>query len=339
MHYSEDVPISHGRNEFHDTCFDVNLGDARSLGGGGDSTSGRDTAAGSGISKDCSEKSSQSGSSIHETPSPESTSHQLQPPTVQSSRQRTSQACDKCRERKTKVSCVFLFDGLLHAFSRKSMQCSGNRPVCVRCASRGLICEYSLRENRVRTPARARSNNTRPSPDNRQLGYLGMGRPTPAHHSRIGGSRTNAFTTGPLPTPYSGRIANTSSTPSIPIPAPPRASPQYPPSQYLPKNQQVGVRRSASARNLPGGNSSTTSNSSFGSSGDSWSYDTNFPLHFGYDDHSLDAALRRPPYPSLDDHEERLATHSNPMCGSLPESSTHQFDYEISKFVFCVRYR
>lgn len=53
-----------------------------------------------------------------------------------SGRQRTAQACDKCRERKTK--------------------CSGEKPVCQRCTSRGLICEYSYREPRVRGPARAR---------------------------------------------------------------------------------------------------------------------------------------------------------------------------------------
>ncbi|TDL24940.1 hypothetical protein BD410DRAFT_785684 [Rickenella mellea] len=38
-------------------------------------------------------------------------------------RQRTSQACEKCRERKTK--------------------CSGTRPVCKRCSDRGLCCVYA----------------------------------------------------------------------------------------------------------------------------------------------------------------------------------------------------
>ncbi|KAF8623567.1 hypothetical protein AX15_006336 [Amanita polypyramis BW_CC] len=55
---------------------------------------------------------------------------------MSSSRQRTSQACDKCRERKTK--------------------CSGDRPVCKRCTARGLICTYSCREPRSRGPAKPR---------------------------------------------------------------------------------------------------------------------------------------------------------------------------------------
>ncbi|KAM6493618.1 hypothetical protein JOM56_009979 [Amanita muscaria] len=54
-----------------------------------------------------------------------------------SSRQRTPQACDKCRERKTK--------------------CSGDRPVCKRCTARGLICTYSCREPRSRGPSRPRT--------------------------------------------------------------------------------------------------------------------------------------------------------------------------------------
>ncbi|KAF9052807.1 hypothetical protein BJ165DRAFT_802017 [Panaeolus papilionaceus] len=48
-------------------------------------------------------------------------------------RQRTAQACDKCRERKTK--------------------CSGQRP-CARCVARGLLCKYSVRESRHRSPFR-----------------------------------------------------------------------------------------------------------------------------------------------------------------------------------------
>ncbi|KAF9469245.1 hypothetical protein BDZ94DRAFT_1293668, partial [Collybia nuda] len=54
-------------------------------------------------------------------------------------RQRTAQACDKCRERKTK--------------------CSGDHPVCHRCTARGLICQYSSREPRPRGPSKARLRN------------------------------------------------------------------------------------------------------------------------------------------------------------------------------------
>ncbi|KAJ7074046.1 hypothetical protein C8F01DRAFT_6552 [Mycena amicta] len=53
-------------------------------------------------------------------------------------RQRTMQACDKCRDRKTK--------------------CSGDHPVCKRCTARGLICHYSERD-RIRGPAKARLRN------------------------------------------------------------------------------------------------------------------------------------------------------------------------------------
>ncbi|KAG9074362.1 hypothetical protein FRC06_010741, partial [Ceratobasidium sp. 370] len=46
-------------------------------------------------------------------------------------RQRTNQACEKCRERKAK--------------------CNGARPTCHRCQARGHICEYA-RERRMRGP-------------------------------------------------------------------------------------------------------------------------------------------------------------------------------------------
>ncbi|KAF7322342.1 C6 transcriptional factor [Mycena chlorophos] len=60
-------------------------------------------------------------------------------------RQRTTQACDKCRDRKTK--------------------CSGDHPVCKRCNSRGLICHYSGRElGRARGTAKARLRNAMSSP-------------------------------------------------------------------------------------------------------------------------------------------------------------------------------
>lgn len=50
-------------------------------------------------------------------------------------RQRTNQACEKCRDRKTK--------------------CTGERPSCNRCSQRGYICEYAS-EHRVRGPAKNR---------------------------------------------------------------------------------------------------------------------------------------------------------------------------------------
>jgi hypothetical protein len=70
-------------------------------------------------------------------------------------RQRTAQACDKCRERKTKASTsrtVCNYIELTTMFG----QCSGDHPVCNRCTTRGLICQYSSREPRPRGPSKAR---------------------------------------------------------------------------------------------------------------------------------------------------------------------------------------
>ena len=40
------------------------------------------------------------------------------------------------------------------------LQCSGDRPTCQRCASRGLICQYSEREGRSRGVSKTRRRNT-----------------------------------------------------------------------------------------------------------------------------------------------------------------------------------
>ncbi|KAJ7766758.1 hypothetical protein B0H16DRAFT_372338 [Mycena metata] len=81
-------------------------------------------ADGSSSSSPVRRRSSQELDNLHNTPGPPS-----------SSRQRTTQACGQCRQRKTR--------------------CSGDHPVCKRCTARGLICQYSGRE-RVRGPAKAR---------------------------------------------------------------------------------------------------------------------------------------------------------------------------------------
>ncbi|KAG9018150.1 hypothetical protein FRB90_012113 [Tulasnella sp. 427] len=104
-------------------------------------------------------------------------------------RQRTSQACEKCRDRKAKVSvpsvswilpslhtnslCVTLLSPpsltsvlgltsdpftlpslpfghiLLRGFVFRFPQCNGARPTCHRCQTRGLLCEYA-KERRIR---------------------------------------------------------------------------------------------------------------------------------------------------------------------------------------------
>ncbi|KAL0577089.1 hypothetical protein V5O48_004881, partial [Marasmius crinis-equi] len=65
---------------------------------------------------------------------------------------RTAIACDKCRERKTK--------------------CSGEKPVCKRCSSRGLICVYASRDAKRRTQSQATS--ARHSQSFREDGYGSM---------------------------------------------------------------------------------------------------------------------------------------------------------------------
>ncbi|KAG8863080.1 hypothetical protein FRB96_009260 [Tulasnella sp. 330] len=54
-------------------------------------------------------------------------------------RQRTNQACEKCRDRKAK--------------------CNGGRPTCARCALRGLVCEYA-KQRRMRGPNRGGASNS-----------------------------------------------------------------------------------------------------------------------------------------------------------------------------------
>jgi hypothetical protein len=69
-------------------------------------------------------------------------------------RQRTAQACGKCRERKTKVcaSCSGIY---VRGYRRNlCLQCSGHRPVCLRCTNRWLVCEYSSRGTRLPTQSR-----------------------------------------------------------------------------------------------------------------------------------------------------------------------------------------
>ncbi|KJA27137.1 hypothetical protein HYPSUDRAFT_988665 [Hypholoma sublateritium FD-334 SS-4] len=126
-------------------------------------------------------------------------------PGGKSGRPRTSQACDKCRERKTK--------------------CSGNRPVCVRCLNRGLLCEYSVRETRARSLVR-----TRPIPSPNPFQVNGSGRPTPAYHSRMGQSQTNAYDRSPR---SYGALTSTSPLAPPSTSLPPLKSRSVPGNGYL----------------------------------------------------------------------------------------------------------
>jgi hypothetical protein len=65
-------------------------------------------------------------------------------------RLRTAQACEKCRSRKAKVSySCCLACNILSRFNIN--QCSGERPTCNRCLTRGLSCGYA-KEGRMRGP-------------------------------------------------------------------------------------------------------------------------------------------------------------------------------------------
>ncbi len=129
------------------------------------------------------------------TPPSDSLHRLLQVPLVSSIRHRTPQACDKCRERKTKVSRAIAHKGCIDL---ESVQCSGHRPICVRCNNRGLACKYSTRETRIRASMKLLSSS--PSENGRSIhqDYLDAyhfecGLPTPAHHSRMGYCQTRAF--------------------------------------------------------------------------------------------------------------------------------------------------
>jgi hypothetical protein len=68
--------------------------------------------------------------------------------------QRTSQACQKCRERKAKVRTISrllqIENHLIVLTSISHIQCSGTRPSCERCLARGHGCVYVEDPKRVR---------------------------------------------------------------------------------------------------------------------------------------------------------------------------------------------
>ncbi|PPQ93252.1 hypothetical protein CVT25_015250 [Psilocybe cyanescens] len=304
MFYQNDGSSGNGENDFQNVRVGVDLRHThRSDSGVSPSDQGWLTEGGdlSGEYPTGTSPGSQEGSKSR-TPSPKSPSHQLQSVKPQSSRQRTSQACDKCRERKTK--------------------CSGHRPVCLRCTNRGLICEYSMRESRSRTPARPR---VAVRPETPQVEHTGQGRPTPAHHSRIGGSRTNAF--APSTRSYTGttatRNANRSSlsassahgatdiiTPNISV-------------QQSHRSQQPQQLHDTSTSNAY--SNQTTVNSLYSARGTWPMCYTSLPLNYSFGSSSYDHALLQPDY--------EISSLLLPSTPALP----HDFDSRPAQtFPCCV---
>ncbi|KAH9483936.1 hypothetical protein JR316_0003414 [Psilocybe cubensis] len=312
MFFQKDASPRNGDSDFQNAVIGVDLRQSKHSDSGVTPSDHSWRTEGSELSREYSTGTSpDSHESNKETPSPKSPSHQLHSVKPQpSGRQRTSQACDKCRERKTK--------------------CSGHRPVCLRCTNRGLICEYTMRESRSRTPARSRVAVVSEIP---QADYAGQGRPTPAHHSRNGGGRTNAF--APPTRSYTGTPATqTTSRPLLPNPS---AN-----STTEPTVRNISVQQSHrpyQPRQLPDTSTSNpysghapvaSPNASYDTKG-AWSlYDSSFDLNYSFELPSGDNDLFQPSHHSSSGHDERQTMHSALASISLPQSSL-RFDYDLSR--------
>ncbi|KAG8772125.1 hypothetical protein FRC12_003236 [Ceratobasidium sp. 428] len=100
-------------------------------------------------------------------------------------RQRTNQACEKCRERKAK--------------------CNGARPTCQRCQARGHICEYA-KERRMRGPNRTGRRSSQPDIDEPVEGVQGA----------VDGSETVARSGADSPTSTSSPRSSSEVTQELP---------------------------------------------------------------------------------------------------------------------------
>ncbi|KAG6907413.1 hypothetical protein DXG01_008984 [Tephrocybe rancida] len=127
------------------------------------------------------------GQGVSLPPDPEQVFHG-RPAATPSERQRTVQACDKCRERKTKVRDQKFEREAISL--RLASKCSGEHPVCQRCTTRGLICQYSSREPRTRGPSKARLRNAVSSADLRSS-------PNPNPYSQLRHYNSQTYDTSP----------------------------------------------------------------------------------------------------------------------------------------------
>jgi len=100
-------------------------------------------------------------------PGPDGTCIFLRSPTPLK-RQRTAQACEKCRERKAKVS-PRLPRRLVAVLNMQLLKCSGTRPTCGRCVDRGLACYYAVSSEPEASPGRSDYRGLTPSNSKEQL--------------------------------------------------------------------------------------------------------------------------------------------------------------------------
>lgn len=329
MFFKKDVSSRNGDNDFQNAIVGVDLRQTQKSDSGVSPSDRGWLTEGSDLSREYSTGTSpgfQEGTKSG-TPSPKSPSHQLHSVKPQSARQRTSQACDKCRERKTKVRMEYCYSFIL--VKTRHSQCSGHRPVCLRCTNRGLICEYTMRESRSRTPASARSRVAIVS-ETTQADYTGQGRPTPAHHSRIGGGRTNAF--APPTRSYTG-------TPNAPRPSIPNPSAngttgstarnipvqQNHRSQQLRQLSDISTESNTYRTHV----AATSPNPSYSAGGGWPMHDSSLALNYSFGLPSCDNDLLQPS-PSSNTHDERQTMHSALTSISLPQSSL-RFDYDLSR--------
>ncbi|KAG7092925.1 hypothetical protein E1B28_009230 [Marasmius oreades] len=98
---------------------------------------------------------------------------------VTAARCRTPVACDKCRERKTK--------------------CSGEKPVCDRCSSRGLICIYASRDAKRRVHSQTPGPSSRHARGSSAKGRLCIAMPDNVTDSVSSTTASNSSHHHPLP--------------------------------------------------------------------------------------------------------------------------------------------
>lgn len=202
-------------------------------------------------------------------------------------------------------------------------QCSGHRPVCTRCTARGLACEYSVRETKMRVPTRTRDNVLRGGTPHFE--YAGNIMPTPAYRSRPGGGRTNAFapSSHPYPRPETGfmkELGQNENPITHQSPLPQRLPVGYILRSIYPTS--VSYNQSSMGAGLP----SSALNALL-------SYDSAI-----YDPPSEQASHQLSDPPICDAQADYTALHANPTALPLQSFICQQSDFEIPRQVNVISY-